>query len=137
MNLSSFIENTNNPQLSRAVIKQFGRWTDWKESAADIAEHGAQGGVSGFIYHTDTVAFYEANKGNIHQLVRQMMDDEIGDDRLCEFVASFSCVNLNSSEVRRALEDGEDNEDYIHVANALAWFALKKTAHLYDCKING
>jgi hypothetical protein len=135
MNLSSFIENTNNPQLSRAVIKQFGKWTDWKKSASDIANHGPEGGVSNFIYHTDTVAFYEANKGNIHAMARETIEAQ-GFTTLAEFVAVLNYVRLGEYEVARALEDGEDNEDYIHVANALAWFALEKTAYLYDCKIN-
>lgn len=131
MNLSTFTENTSNPSLSRAVIKQFGRWTDWKESAADIAAHGADVGVSGFIYHVDTVAFYEANKGNIHQLVRDMTDGMGETNLLSELVASFNCVHLEPSEVEQALEDGEDNEDYAQVANALAWFALEDTATEY------
>ena len=131
MNLSSFTENTSNPSLSRAVIKQFGRWVDWKESAADIAAHGAQGGVSGFICHADTIAFYEANKGNIHALARDMAD-EIGETGLLsEFVAGFNCINLEACEVEQALEEGETNEDYTQVANALAWFALEETARSY------
>lgn len=131
MNLSSFTENTSNPSLSRAVIKQFGRWVDWKESASDIANYGAQGGVNGFIYHTDTIAFYEANKGNIHALARQMMDDFGGSPSLCDFVASFGCVDLEAYEVEDVMLEGKSSEDYTTVANALAWFALEDTATDY------
>jgi len=130
MNLSSFTENTSTPSLSRAVIKQFGRWTDWKKSAADIAAHGADGGVNGFIYHVDTVAFYNSNKGNIIAMARYRAD-EIGDYMLCEFVASLNCVNLEPYEVEQALLDGDSNEDYTQVANALSWFALEETAYNY------
>tara|TARA_R110000824_G_scaffold42506_4_gene125126 strand:+ start:1826 stop:2239 length:414 start_codon:yes stop_codon:yes gene_type:complete len=131
MNLSTFTENTSNPSLARAVVKQYGRWVDWKESASDIASYGADGGVNGFIYHVDTIEFYEANKGNIHELARQMMDDLGGPDLLCEFVASFNCVDLEAYEVEQAIEDGESNEDYTQVANALAWYALEETANDY------
>lgn len=128
MNLSTFTENTSNPSLSRAVIKQFGRWTDWKESASDIAAYGAEGGVNGFIYHVDTVAFYEANKGNIHALARDAAEEADGSNLLSEFLASFNCVDLQADEVERALEDGYSNEDYTQVANAFAWFALEEIA---------
>lgn len=131
MNLSSFTENTSNPSLSRAVIKQFGRWTDWKESAADIANYGAQGGVNGFIWHDDTIAFYEANKGNIHALARDMAAEMGETGLLSEFVAGFNCVDLEPYGVEQAIEEGETNEDYTQVANALAWFALEETARDY------
>ena len=137
MNLSSFTENTSSPPLSRAVIKQFGRWTDWKKSAADIAAHGADGGFNGFIYHVDTVAFYEANKGNIHQLVRDMTEGMGETNLLSEFVANFNCVHLEPYEVEQALEDGDSNEDYTQVANALSWFALEETAHDYINQFDG
>ena len=127
MNLASFTQNTSNPSLARAVIKQFGRWTDWKESASDIANYGADGGVNGFIYHVDTVAFYESNKGNINEMASNMGET----DFLCEFVASFNCVELEADEVEQALEEGDSNEDYTQVANALAWFALEETARDY------
>jgi len=131
MNLSSFTENTSNPSLSRAVIKQFGRWTDWKESASDIAAYGAASGFNGFIYHVDTVAFYEANKGNIHALARDAAEEAGGSNLLSEFLASFNCVDLQADEVERALYHGDDHGDYTQVANAFAWFALEETAHDY------
>ena len=131
MNLSTFTENTSNPNLSRAVVKQFGRWTDFKDSASDITFYGAGGGVSGFIYYDDTVAFYEANRGNIHALARQIMDEHGELRALSEFIVSFT-DDLEAWQVEDALIEGESNEDYITVANALAWFALEQTAHHYD-----
>ena len=145
MNLSTFTENTSNPNLTRAVIKQFGRWTDWQESADDIANYGATGGVNGFIYYTDTVAFYEANKGNIHALAREMIaefndttyDDFDGAWGYGRFVASFGCVDLEPCEVVDAMLEGESNEDYTTVANALAWFALEEAAREYVAQVEG
>ena len=131
MNLSTFTTNTANPNLTRAVIKQFGRWTDWQESASDIANYGADGGVSGFIYHDDTVEFYGENYGNIHALARDVME-EFGESRsLSAFIASFSCVDLEAYEVEDAMLFEGKNDDYVTVANALAWFALEQTAREY------
>ena len=130
MNLSTFTENTSNPNLSRAVIKQFGRWTDFKESASDIAFYGAGGGVRGFIYYDDTVAFYEANRGNIHALARQIMDEHGELRALSEFIVSFT-DDLEAWQVEDALIEGESSEDYITVANSLSWFALENTAQEY------
>ena len=137
MNLSTFTTNTSNPNLTRAVVKQFGRWTDWQASADDIANYGADGGVSGFIYHTDTVAFYEANKGNIHALAREMMDDFGESLFLGEFVSSFNCVDLEAAQVNWAILEGDSNEDYTTVANALAWFALEEAAREYVAQVEG
>ena len=131
MNLHSFTENTSNPSLTRAVVKQFGRWTDFKQSADDIANYGADGGWTGYTYYADTVAFYEANKGNINEMAREMASNMGETDLLCEFVASFNCVDLEAYEVEQALEGGDSNEDYTTVANALAWFALEQTAYDY------
>ena len=131
MNLSTFTENTANPNLTYAVVKQFGRWTDFKESASDIANYGADAGVSGFIYHDDTVAFYDENYGNIHALAREMMDDLGESLSLSAFIASFSCVDLEPYEVEDAMLDGGNDDDYVTVANAMAWFALENTAREY------
>ena len=134
MNLSTFTENTSNPNLTRAVVKQFGRWTDFKDSASDIAFYGAGGGVSGFIYHDDTVAFYEANRGNIHALARQIMDEHGELRALSEFIVSFT-DDLEAYEVEDALIEGGNDDDYVTVANALAWFALENTAQEYVAQV--
>jgi len=131
MNLSTFTENTSNPSLSRAVIEQFGGWVDWKEYASDIAAYGAEAGFHRFTHHVHTVAFYEANKGNIHEMARDIAYEMGETNLLSEFVANFNCVGLQADEVERALEDGYSNEDYTQVANALSWFALEETAHDY------
>jgi len=136
MNLSTFTENTANPNLSRAVVKQHGRWTDWQASAEDIANGDADGGVNGFIYYTDTVAFYQANRGNIHAMARDMARDIGESESLCDFVASFNCVDLEPYEVDDAILEGESNEDYTTVANALAWFALEETAREYVAQVD-
>ena len=131
MNLSTFTENTSNPNLTRAVVKQFGRWTDFKDSASDIAFYGADGGVPNFTSTFDTVAFYEANRGNIHALARLIMDEHGELRALSEFIVSFT-DDLEAYEVEDALIEGESSEDYITVANSLSWFALEQTAHHYD-----
>ena len=131
MNLASFTENTSNPSLTRAVVKQHGRWVDWKESASDIASYGADGGCTGYTYYTDTVAFYEANQGNINEMAREMASNMGETDLLCEFVASFNCVDLEAYEVEDAMLEGDANENYAIVANALAWYALEETAREY------
>lgn len=116
-------------KLDRAVIRQLGG----RESLADIANCGIDGGFTGFIYYTDTVAFFKRNRKEICELVKSMAD-EFGQSPM-EFVASFNCLKGNDweREIGECLY-GRVSADNYTVPNALAWFAAEETARkLTDC----
>ena len=53
------------------------RFTDADE-IKDVANHGCIGGVSGFIYYTETERFFDAHENEIHDYLNQLgysMDD--------------------------------------------------------------
>lgn len=129
--LKAFTAETNVPaSVVRAVVRQVGGWDNFKELAGDVARHGANGGFSGFIYYSDTVAFTKRVKGDLLEFCAEQAR-EFGNDGAASFIAGFNCVHLNADEVAQALyKRGDDNQT--EVFNALAWYALEETARAYD-----
>lgn len=123
------VETSNIPStLARAVIKQLGGWSSFRESAPDIANHGIDGGFCGFVYYTDTVAFFRRNRRDIVELAKQQADD-FGQGVL-EMIAGFGCLQGDYSvdEIGETLFGGETNDQ---IANALTWYAGEEVARAY------
>ncbi len=117
------VQDTRFPRLTRAVLRRVSR-----DSLEDVVNHGASGGVSGFIYYTETLAFYKAHKGDILALAEQMASD-LGEDMLA-MIAGFNCLKddkLGASEIGEALYSGR-GDSATTVRNAMAWFALEEVA---------
>jgi hypothetical protein len=114
-----------------------GGWTELRESAPDIARHGIDGGFHGFIYCSETVKFYRANRAAILDLLEQQAE-EMGLDPT-EMVCSFNCLKTEDEadkretrrEVWRTL-GGRMTADDCLVANALAWYAAEEAARAVD-----
>ena len=116
-----------NKQLKNAVIRQLGG----KDSLEDIANHGIDGGFTGFIYYTDTVAFYKRQRKNILELAKAMASD-FGQD-VVSMIAGFNCLT-DDDETRESIARclwGRVTDDDTQVANALAWFAAEEVAREY------
>ena len=117
-----------NTKLINAVKRQLGE-KDNPALFSDIAEHGADAGFTGFMYHTETEAFYSKNR---YLIIKQAKEDQesIGDSSLIHFISAFPCL-------RRFLWQGQNNlEERIaktlftadidaEVASALACHALE------------
>ena len=124
-----------NAKLQNAVIRQLGynskHDADLLVTMRDIVNHGIDGCFSGFIYYSDTIAFFKKNRAAIVELVRDMAR-EFGQDPI-EFVASFNCLQPADFETReeiaRALY-GRIKADDTQVPNALAWFAAEEVSRL-------
>ena len=100
-----------------------------EENAADICEHGADAGFSGFIYYSDTWAFTNKYRASIIELLKDLAAD-LGLDWL-EFLSSFNCLkDYSKAEIAEGLFDPE-SESNCTVYNALAWFALEEAARDY------
>ena len=113
--------------LFRAVVKQHGDWDAFKQSYADIVRHGAAGGVSGFIYYTETSDFFARNRKAILNLLQTMASDH-GESvfnmvtQLCTVVA-----DPTNDQIAQTLYGPKKHIDLI-VANHLAWMALEQAA---------
>ena len=113
--------------LQKAVVEQLGvDEDDLQTILKDICNHGAAGGVSGFIYYSETTEFYQANKADIVRLAGNMAS-ELGIN-LSEMIAGFNCLDCTAQEVDEFLLYPEQGEDYTTLENGLAWFALEQTA---------
>jgi hypothetical protein len=127
--------------LLRAVARQMGGWTELRESAGDIANHGITGGFSGFIYYSETVKFYKANRAAILDLLEQQAE-EFGLDPT-EMVCSFNCLRtedpVNRAELHREVWrtlGGRMGPDDYWVANAMSWYAAEEAARAVDWYID-
>jgi len=121
--------------LKRAVMRQFGDSESFYESVPDITNYGASGGVSGFIYYTDTVAFTKRNKAKIMQCLEELSSD--CGESIISMLSQRKCLKgLTQREIMEGLYNPK-SDDKTQVYNALAWYALEDVAHLvYDMGCN-
>ena len=130
--VKEFCEKTHLPAgLVRAVIRQSGGWDSFRESAPDVANHGAAGGFSGFIYYADTVPFAKRNKANILEYAESMASEIGADGGALGLIAGFNCLSdITALDVASALYKRND-ENAQRVFNALAWFAVEGVSRSY------
>ena len=128
--MSDFLKSANiNPKLAGAVIRQFGGWDNFREKAADVANHGISGGYCGFIYYDDTVSFTKKHKKLITENVRQFAD-EFGES-FTKVIAGFNCLKntgITDGDVLLALMSPRScDEDVLQqLYNALAWYTVAR-----------
>lgn len=120
--------------LIRAVIRQSGGWLSFQKIAPDIINHGISGGFSGWIYYTETCAFYAKNQSLIVELV-ESQSDEYGYRSAQDMVNGFRSLDATLSEIAYTLYCKNLPHD-IQVANALAWFAAEEVARAYNDWVN-
>lgn len=116
--------------LINAVIDRIG-----VESVEDVNHCGISGGFGGFIYYSDTVAFYKRYRKIINRMVFEWADG-FGQDAV-NMVASFRCVNDDAEtrkDIGRCIYGGNLRglNDECHVPNALAWFAAEEVCRLFE-----
>jgi hypothetical protein len=115
--------------LIRAVIRQSGGWRSFQEHALDIANHGIAGGFSGWIYYTETCAFYAKNQQLIVALVESQAS-EYDYASAQDMVKSFRHLDATMSEIGLTLYGTKRLHD-TQVSNALAWNAAEEVARAY------
>lgn len=116
-------------KLIDAVVEQIGD-TDY---LLDVANHGAQGGYSGFTYYSDTIEFWNKNRINIRKLA-SIQADEMGLGML-EMIAGFNCLkqlDLSLDEVAAVIYTDKETENRTAILNAMAWYALEEVARSYS-----
>lgn len=133
--LKAFCEASNiEPKLIRAVVKQFGGWESFTESAPDVCRGGIDGGFHGFIYNADTEPFAKRNRSLIADRAEAQAKD-LGIE-VMEMIRGFGCfrhdtVKPTDSEIGSALYAGKDKENGPCVLNALAWYAGEGVCRSY------
>lgn len=119
-----------NKKLIDAVARQMGGRANLKASASDISNYGAQGGVTGFIYYTETEAFTKKN----HSLIMNLLNSDADDMgvNVLELLSGFNCFDgLSDSEIFDGLMNPK-SDHRTTVYNGLAWFALEEVARSFE-----
>ena len=124
-------------ELTKAVTEQLGYELNEPEAAEtfqDIANHGADSGFSGFIYHSETVKF---SRDNMKLIIQQLESDasDFGID-VFQMISDFNCLkdgNYQPFEIASVIYDNADEATIndgadTAILNALAWYALESAA---------
>ena len=98
------------------------------ETCGYVSKGGADSGFNGFIYYTETIAFFRKHRKNIVALA-EYLADEMGEDAVT-MVKNFRCLNgfYEYSDIAKAMY-GNFNDEYTNIYNALSWFALEEVAN--------
>ena len=116
-----------NELLIDAIKETLGKDEYLQGTMNDAAEHGADGGVSGFIYYNETNDFYDHNRELIIELAKDQSNDfGVG---MLEMIAGFNCFHgdYTIDEIGEVLFS-ESNDNQCPVKNALAWYALEEVS---------
>jgi len=133
--VTQFIECAGhiNPKLVKSVIRQFGGWQSFKDSAPDVSKHGIDGGFGGFIYYTETHKFAMSNRSLIVELLNEMADS-LGED-VISMVSNFGVFrnskmdNEDRNDLYKFLGGGRPEQGTI--TNVMAWFAAEEVCRVY------
>ncbi len=107
---------------------------DLSSELEDCAEHGADIGISGFIDHDETVAFFIKNRGNIVSHMEHAAK-ELGTD-IISMVQKF-CVfrdfeELNVSHIGQALwGDIQLEPENIELYHIFSWFTVEEVSQTW------
>jgi len=109
----------------------------FKELSAELvncAEHGANMGISGFIYYSETIPFFQKNRAGI-AISLALSAAEIGTD-LISMVQEFGVFHNKDkptpSEVGKALWDkSKTYPELTDLYNVFAWYALEEVSRAW------
>ena len=130
-------DNADKKAIINAVLNQLG--IDRSEapeetSIRDINNHGINGGFGGFIYYSDTVAFYRKHRKAINEWIIDTAE-ELGENTI-DMVCNFGCIKDNSREMKddvgRCVYGGKLDDYTKIIENAFAWFAAEEVCRMFE-----
>ena len=100
----------------------------------NCAEHGANVGFCGFIYYSETIAFYKANRKDIINHMENLAA-ELGTD-IISMVQGFGVFRNSTpptaSEIGKALWGSFNHKnDFSTLYNVFAWYALEELSRTW------
>jgi hypothetical protein len=101
---------------------------------ADCSKHGADGGFSGFFYHSETIAFFLHNRKDIIKNL-ELTAEALGTD-LIKMIQGFGVFRYTTppttGAIGKALWDtGRVQESLTELYNVFAWFCLEEVSHIW------
>jgi hypothetical protein len=134
---SSFPERTVNNVIEAFGYPLKGKGDTFKELSVDFvncAEYGANIGISGFIYYSETTAFFRKNRTAIASHIERTAA-EFGTD-IFSMVQGFGIFRNSDkptpTEIGKALWDsGQSHPDLTSLYNVFAWYALEEVSRTW------
>lgn len=123
-------ESTELATVAKAVKNQMGLpLADVVENLYSISRHGIAGGYTGFVYYSETVAFWRKNRAKIFALMNYEADS-MGEN-VFAMVRSFRMLgDYTDHEVGRALF-GNYCDGLTYIYNVFAWYAAEVVAYRF------
>jgi hypothetical protein len=109
-------------------------FSDLSAQFENCAEHGADIGIPGFIYYSETIPFFKFNREDIVNHMEQTAAD-LGTD-IISMVQGFGVFRISGkpapSEVGKALWDsGQQWDELTNLYNVFAWYALEEVSRTW------
>lgn len=118
--------------LIRAVVRQSGGLESFAAMAPDIANHGIDGGFSGWIYYTETVKFWKNNRKLLLEMAAEQASDMgVGMLEMIQGFGVFRNDPISVDDLARALYQGKGDDAQV-IGNVMAWYAAEEVARLYN-----
>lgn len=123
-------ESTELATVAKAVKNQMGLpLADVLENLYSISRHSIADGYTGFIYYSETVAFWRKNRAKISALMNYEADS-LGEN-VFTMVRAFRSLGGNTGdELGRALY-GNYCDDLTQIYNVFAWYAAESVAYRF------
>lgn len=101
-----------------------------KEDLFNVYNHGISGGHGGFIYYSDTVKFWRANRKQITLLLEEEAE-QLGMGVL-EMIKRFRCAsNVELNKIGRCLYGNYSGNKDCTIYITFAWFAAEKVVRWF------
>jgi hypothetical protein len=134
VNSSGFSKNTVNHVIEALGFPLNGTGATFNELSSEfenVAEHGANIGICGFIYYTETIAFFKANQSDIVEHLENA-SREFGMD-LFSMVQGFGVFRNSEKpsviDIGRALWGNKIVQpELTQLYNVFSWYALEEVA---------
>ena len=122
-----------NDEISEKLILCLGECDDVKQTLADVANYGADGGFGGLMFYYQTTKFYDDNAPLIKEALWNFAAGE--GVPAAELVAGLRYLDATPGEVEYVLYDIPfDDDAETLIKNALAWWALEHVAYTEGVK---
>lgn len=130
--------NIYNKELTKAVFDQIGGDYHFKGDSVifddfikgqleNAYNHGADCGITGFIYYSETCKFFDNNRELILEKARQDADS-LGESGVISLCKCFNCFKgMTEDDIASGIYE-KDSENETTVKNGLTWYALEETA---------
>ena len=134
---SSFPESTINNVIKALGYPLNGSGDTFKELSLELvncAEYGANIGISGFIYYSETIPFFQKNRAAII-IHLELTAAEFGTD-IISMIQNFGVFSRSEkptpSEIGRALWDKSKTDPELKTLyNVFAWYALEEVSRTW------